>query len=354
MDNAILIIAGDAIDTWLGVSFGISTMCAAAIGNIVSDVAGVMLGTVVEDLCARLGLPVPHLSEAQRTLRSVRFAGQTGICIGLVVGCIIGMFPLLFIDTTKTLRLKRQAKLQELVQDVVEEAKTLVQAERTTLFLRVASEESHLSPTGDGPYLYAKYHTQHHDNTRHVLLLEGEDREVDGNKRSTRSTSDDGVVTIVTEESDIQSNNTSKQHGDTKGADSATNTTTTKTTTTSQLIPLGRGIVSRSALTGQALNLYHVQSEPDFDPDTFDLHHVTVKNMLCVPVLDEQGRAIAVIQAINKQKKKKNKNTTTSTTITTVSTTEKQQERETSPKENMPQGMLVARGSMGEICGKDG
>lgn len=48
-----MILAGDMIDTSLGVTLGISTMCAAAIGNIVSDVAGVLLGTVVEDFCAR-------------------------------------------------------------------------------------------------------------------------------------------------------------------------------------------------------------------------------------------------------------------------------------------------------------
>lgn len=53
-----MILAGDMIDTSLGVALGISTMCAAAIGNIVSDVAGVMLGAVVEDFCARyLDLP---------------------------------------------------------------------------------------------------------------------------------------------------------------------------------------------------------------------------------------------------------------------------------------------------------
>lgn len=40
MDNSILIIAGDAIDTSLGVTLGISTMCAAALGNIISDIAG--------------------------------------------------------------------------------------------------------------------------------------------------------------------------------------------------------------------------------------------------------------------------------------------------------------------------
>jgi tRNA-specific adenosine deaminase 1 len=77
MDNFILIIAGDAIDTSLGVMLGLSTMCAAAIGNIISDVAGIMLGAAIEDWCAtNLKLPVPQLTAAQRNLRSVRFANQ--------------------------------------------------------------------------------------------------------------------------------------------------------------------------------------------------------------------------------------------------------------------------------------
>ena len=108
MDNAILIWAGDQIDTHLGVLFGISTLCAAAIGNIISDVAGVGLGTVIEDICAkRLNMPTPNFTEVQRKLRSVRFAGQIGNAIGLTVGCIIGMFPLLFIDTENVQRMKQ-------------------------------------------------------------------------------------------------------------------------------------------------------------------------------------------------------------------------------------------------------
>jgi hypothetical protein len=107
MDNAILIVAGDAIDTSLGVILGISTMCAAAIGNIISDVAGIMLGTIIEDFSSRLGLPAPNVSAAQRTLRSVRFASQFGCGVGIVVGCIIGMFPLLLIDSNKVQKMKQ-------------------------------------------------------------------------------------------------------------------------------------------------------------------------------------------------------------------------------------------------------
>lgn len=51
------------------------------------------------DFCAKLGLPTPkNLTQAQRSLRSVRFSSQLGCAIGLTIGCIIGMFPLLFID----------------------------------------------------------------------------------------------------------------------------------------------------------------------------------------------------------------------------------------------------------------
>lgn len=161
MDNAILIVAGDAIDTSLGVALGISTMCAAAIGNIISDVAGIMLGTIIEDFTARLGLPVPNVSAAQRQLRSVRFAGQAGTTVGIIIGCIIGMFPLLLIDSNKVQRLKEEAHMDRIFRDIVDEAKDLIGAESTRLFLVVDSPfsttpSSHSHGEGD-QYLYGKY-----------------------------------------------------------------------------------------------------------------------------------------------------------------------------------------------------
>jgi hypothetical protein len=142
MDNAILILAGDAIDTSLGVVLGISTMCAAAIGNIISDVAGIMLGTVIEEYCGKLGLPIPQITAAQRQLRSVRFANQFGCAVGIVVGCIIGMFPLLLIDSNKIHKLKQEAHMNSIFSDVVEKAKELIGAEITNLYIIVDSKES--------------------------------------------------------------------------------------------------------------------------------------------------------------------------------------------------------------------
>ena len=71
-DNGIMILAGDYIDGTLGVKFGLSTMAAAGIGNLISDVVGVSMGEVIESFCAtRLGLRAPALTEAQLDLRVV-------------------------------------------------------------------------------------------------------------------------------------------------------------------------------------------------------------------------------------------------------------------------------------------
>ena len=179
MDNAILILAGDAIDNSLGVIFGISTLCAAALGNIISDVAGVGLGTVIEDFCARLGIPQPNLTQAQRQLRSVRFTGQFGCAFGLIVGCVIGMFPLLFLDAEKAEKAKDEQHLDGMFKDMVTEAKELIGAEYTGLFL-VVDDETETSPKmhtkreskREGGYLYCK-HIDWSDNHCHVPIGDG-------------------------------------------------------------------------------------------------------------------------------------------------------------------------------------
>ena len=107
MDNSVLILAGEAIDIELGTFLNISTMCAAAIGNIIADLCGVAFGTVFATYLerftrGRLQLPpMPRLTHAQRELRSVKIYGQMGVCAGLTLGCIIGMFPLLFFSSEK-------------------------------------------------------------------------------------------------------------------------------------------------------------------------------------------------------------------------------------------------------------
>jgi len=95
MDNAIMILAGEMIEAELGVAFGITTMAAAAIGNLISDVAGVGLGGTVEVIAAKFGCKQPALSTEQMQMRSTQLCSNMGAAVGVALGCFLGMFPLL-------------------------------------------------------------------------------------------------------------------------------------------------------------------------------------------------------------------------------------------------------------------
>ncbi|KAL6489082.1 hypothetical protein MHYP_G00028230 [Metynnis hypsauchen] len=96
LDNAIMIVAGTQIELSIGVILGISTMAAAALGNLVSDLAGLGLAGYVEALACRLGMQIPDLSPKQADMWQTRVSSHTGKAIGVSIGCILGMFPLLF------------------------------------------------------------------------------------------------------------------------------------------------------------------------------------------------------------------------------------------------------------------
>ncbi|KAH8061661.1 hypothetical protein JL720_13361 [Aureococcus anophagefferens] len=66
MDNTVMIHAGNAIDCTLGVAFGLSTLTAAACGQVCSDAAGVLFGGVLDRGAASLGLPRANLTLFQR------------------------------------------------------------------------------------------------------------------------------------------------------------------------------------------------------------------------------------------------------------------------------------------------
>lgn len=135
MDNLVMIRAGDAIDNSIGVRFGLATLTAAAFGQVFSDVAGVMFGGVVEDFFTRIGMPVPTITAAQRQLRSVKLTGTVGAVCGVVVGCLLGMVNLAFMDLEAAERLKKQKELDTIFRTVIAEGNESMQAERTSLFV---------------------------------------------------------------------------------------------------------------------------------------------------------------------------------------------------------------------------
>mmetsp|Transcript_14198 Transcript_14198/g.27605 ORF Transcript_14198/g.27605 Transcript_14198/m.27605 type:complete len:429 (-) Transcript_14198:82-1368(-) len=136
IDNAIMIVAGEYFDATLGVAFGISTMAAAGLGNLVSDVLGLGVGGMVEELFEKMGLAKdPGLTRAQESLTVVRKARLSGNAVGVTIGCLIGMFPLWFMDFDQIARRKHQSKLDELFEAVMEYVNEALQAESATLYI---------------------------------------------------------------------------------------------------------------------------------------------------------------------------------------------------------------------------
>lgn len=101
LDNAIMIVAGTQIEISIGVVLGISTMAAAGLGNLVSDLAGLGLAGYVEALACRLGMQIPDLSPKQADMWQTRLSSHSGKAIGVAIGCVLGMFPLLFFSDEK-------------------------------------------------------------------------------------------------------------------------------------------------------------------------------------------------------------------------------------------------------------
>ena len=97
-DNVIMIFAGDFIDVKIGCYMGISIMAAAAMGNMVADIAGLSLAGYIETYSSKLKIVQTNLTSHQYTFTSVKLAKYGGCIVGVVIGCTIGMFPLLVIE----------------------------------------------------------------------------------------------------------------------------------------------------------------------------------------------------------------------------------------------------------------
>lgn len=98
VDNAVMIASGEFLEIKLGAALAISTLAAAGLGNMVSDVVGLGAGGIIEAGAAKLGCDAPALTAAQLAGRGALVARHSGSIIGISVGCLLGMFPLLFHD----------------------------------------------------------------------------------------------------------------------------------------------------------------------------------------------------------------------------------------------------------------
>merc|ERR1711874_252650 len=80
-------------------------------------------------------MPRPNLTKRQLELDGVRRRGVYGQMIGVVIGCILGCAPLLFLDSEKAERQKAKCRQDRLLSVVTNEICRAMKAERATLFL---------------------------------------------------------------------------------------------------------------------------------------------------------------------------------------------------------------------------
>jgi hypothetical protein len=98
VDNSLMVLSGEAIDSTLGFYLGLSCLGAAALGNAFSNGLGMALHGTIERSASALGLPNPRLTVFQRTLPVVKNVRMAAGISGVLVGCLMGMFPLLFMN----------------------------------------------------------------------------------------------------------------------------------------------------------------------------------------------------------------------------------------------------------------
>jgi hypothetical protein len=128
--------AGNAVDCTVGVTFGLSTLAAAAIGQVFSDASGVVFGSSLERIATKAGLPPTNLTSAQRALPMVARTTFAGSLLGIITGCMLGLVNLLFIDTSRSSSLKLQAFTEEQEFKYTIEASNAMRESATALTVR--------------------------------------------------------------------------------------------------------------------------------------------------------------------------------------------------------------------------
>lgn len=147
MDNLVMIQAGQFIDNTIGVTMGLATMTAAAAGQVVSDVSGVIFGGSLERFLHRYKLiKASSLTSAQRALPICRNVALFGAVCGVALGCGLGASCLLFMDLEARERAERAIQLQRVLNDMMLEAESeeagALHCESCTIHL---SAETHFS-----------------------------------------------------------------------------------------------------------------------------------------------------------------------------------------------------------------
>ncbi|EUR69802.1 hypothetical protein PFBG_03638 [Plasmodium falciparum 7G8] len=146
VDNSFMIISGDLFDSSFCTYLGFSTMAAAGLGNLTSDVLGIFIGGYIEKIIVYIGFPKINLTNKQLKMNRTRRYYYSGSAIGIAIGCLLGMIPLLFIDNNKLEERKNQEKKKK-------KKKKNFYYKSNDYYIKIATYISKQLPT----YIHSKY-----------------------------------------------------------------------------------------------------------------------------------------------------------------------------------------------------
>ena len=90
------------------------------LGQVVSDVSGVIFGGTLERMLTKLSLiQTPPLTTQQRQLPVSRNVAMAGAVVGVIIGCALGATTLLFVDLEARDRIQRAGQLRDIVNDMI-------------------------------------------------------------------------------------------------------------------------------------------------------------------------------------------------------------------------------------------
>ena len=110
IDNFIMVVVGKWLDTaiagWIAVTLGSSinvSMLAAGLGNTMSDAVGEMASNSIESAMKKAGLNPKLVSDEEVASGPawMRFLDKQASVIGIILGCLAGLFPLFLEEAIK-------------------------------------------------------------------------------------------------------------------------------------------------------------------------------------------------------------------------------------------------------------
>ncbi|KAG6541232.1 hypothetical protein Mapa_017393 [Marchantia paleacea] len=101
-DNAIMIIAGDAIQNSIGATLGLTTLLSAGLGNAVADLIGTAFRGYIERWSGKMMPDAVPISAHQMEQKEAWWAETVGASSGVTVGCLLGLAPLFLLHNNNS------------------------------------------------------------------------------------------------------------------------------------------------------------------------------------------------------------------------------------------------------------